>query len=524
MPGGTSIAQVANFGASVLSGCDPLVVNFIDSSTGTVTSYNWNLGNSTTSTLQNPSTTYSTPGTYTVSLTVNGPGGSNTLTKTAYITVYDKPAITITATSPLAGCTPHSVQFSSTVTANSPGTPTYSWDFGDGNTGTGTNPGHTYTYPGTYPVSLTVTNGMGCTRTVTRTSYITSYAVPVGGFTAAQTAFCSIPSTALFTSTSFGGTTPYSIGWDFGDGGKGSGNAPSHVYTTGGGFTVTMIVNDANGCADTVIAPGYISVNATTPTFTAPANICVAAEGTFTNTTTGVAGTSWDFDDGTFGTGTSVTHVYASSGTYTVKMTTNISGCQKTVTKTVIVHPKPSPMISQSPSIPCPAPVTVTFSGSSSTTPIANYSWIWYNGGTATGQTVSKNYTPKPLGYEEDTLKLIATTAMGCMDSIIVDTVFIRDIITGAGSNAAKGCIGDQFEFSESLWTQVPTSVKGQKPYPYPGTFYPNSWSWDFGDGSQSNEERPIHEFRQQGTFTVRLTVSDSTGRKNTKSATITVE
>jgi PKD repeat protein len=80
-------APVADFTGSPMSGKKPLTVNFSDQSTGNVSSRTWSFGDSGTSTEQNPSHTYSNPGTYTVSLSVNGPGGSDTENKPDYITV-----------------------------------------------------------------------------------------------------------------------------------------------------------------------------------------------------------------------------------------------------------------------------------------------------------------------------------------------------------------------------------------------------------------------------------------------------
>src|ERR1700754_3850141 len=88
----TSHAQVtANFTASKTSGCSPLLVNFTSTSTGSPTTYFWSFGNGNTSTLQNPSASFVSPGTYTVSLTVSNGTVSNTVIKTAYITVFANP-------------------------------------------------------------------------------------------------------------------------------------------------------------------------------------------------------------------------------------------------------------------------------------------------------------------------------------------------------------------------------------------------------------------------------------------------
>ena len=75
----TAIAPVAAFSGSPTSGAAPLTVNFSSSSTGTISTYAWNFGDGTTSTAQNPSHVYTASGTYTVSLTVSGAAGSNTI-------------------------------------------------------------------------------------------------------------------------------------------------------------------------------------------------------------------------------------------------------------------------------------------------------------------------------------------------------------------------------------------------------------------------------------------------------------
>ncbi len=108
------------------------MLQFTSQSTGTITSYAWDLDNDGTvdSTAQNPNYTYSTPGTYTVKLNVNGPNGSNSLTKTNYITVNSvaSPVANFIAT-PTTGTAPLNEQF----TSQSTGTITsYAWDFNDG--------------------------------------------------------------------------------------------------------------------------------------------------------------------------------------------------------------------------------------------------------------------------------------------------------------------------------------------------------------------------------------------------------
>jgi PKD repeat protein len=130
-----------------------------------VTAWSWNFGDGgATSSLQNPTKTYSTPGTYTVSLTATNAGGSATHTKTGYITVA---AVTVPVANftinKSSGDIPLDVTFVNTSTGV--GSLTYSWDLDDG-TGaqTTTNPSpnpYSFTVKGTYDVELTATNTGG---------------------------------------------------------------------------------------------------------------------------------------------------------------------------------------------------------------------------------------------------------------------------------------------------------------------------------------------------------------------------
>jgi chitodextrinase len=83
----TASAPVAAFNGTPTSGAGPLPVNFTSTSTGTIGTYSWNFGDGSTSSAQNPSHTYAANGRYTVTLTVSGPGGSNSKTYKNYIWV-----------------------------------------------------------------------------------------------------------------------------------------------------------------------------------------------------------------------------------------------------------------------------------------------------------------------------------------------------------------------------------------------------------------------------------------------------
>ena len=120
-------------------------------------------------------------GTYTVSLTVTGPGGSDSETKTGYIVVGQLPPIADFSGTPLSGIAPLSVSFSDLSNTGGPVT-SWSWDFGDSTSSTAQNPSHTYTNPGSYQVSLTAT-GPGGSDTRVRSDYVVvSYPPPNAQF------------------------------------------------------------------------------------------------------------------------------------------------------------------------------------------------------------------------------------------------------------------------------------------------------------------------------------------------------
>jgi len=170
-----AIVPVAQFTGSPTNGMAPLVVTFSNQSTGTITDLTWNFGDGHTSNATNPTHTYSNVATFSVSLTVIGPVGSNTLNRSGYITVGNPlpPVITNgpTVTNPLlqVGNLPVVVAGDTnvfTVGAMDPGGNqlSYRWLFGDGATNVWSALSvaqHAYTtnYCGPYAASVTVSNG-----------------------------------------------------------------------------------------------------------------------------------------------------------------------------------------------------------------------------------------------------------------------------------------------------------------------------------------------------------------------------
>lgn len=158
------------FTASPTTGTLPLTVAFTDQSTGNITAWSWNFGDDQSSTQRNPTHVYQSNGDFTVSLTVSGPTGSVTTTKTNYIHVNAPPQVPSAnfAASPQTGNQPLTVNFTDQSTGN---IATWTWSFGDGSTSTQQNPTHIYNNTGDFTVSLTVT-GPGGANTKTLPSYI----------------------------------------------------------------------------------------------------------------------------------------------------------------------------------------------------------------------------------------------------------------------------------------------------------------------------------------------------------------
>ncbi len=159
----------AAFSGSPLSGTVPLTVTFSDQSTDDIVSWSWSFGDGITSTIQHPTHSYTHTGVFTVALTVDGPEGTDTLTRTNYITVGYPAPVTAFAATPLTGTAPLTVTFNDQSTGP---IVSWSWDFGDGATSGARHPVHVYENTGTYAITLTV-SGPGGSDTETKAGYVT---------------------------------------------------------------------------------------------------------------------------------------------------------------------------------------------------------------------------------------------------------------------------------------------------------------------------------------------------------------
>ncbi|MEQ1894383.1 MAG: PKD domain-containing protein, partial [Planctomycetota bacterium] len=324
---------VAEFIGAPTSGVLPLVVDFTNQSSGSITTHAWSFGDGGTSSAASPSHTYTAAGTYTVALTETGPGGANTRTRTSYIVVSEPPPVADFLGAPLTGTAPLLVDFtdlsSGTITS-------WAWDFGDGNSSNASSTSNTYTQPGIFPVSLTV-SGPGGTDTLTRASYVFVDApAPTADFSAAPLSGPA-PLAVTFSDASSGLIDSWV--WDFGDGAQAFDPFTGHNYTLPGTYTVTLTITGPGG-SDSETKFALIDVQ---PPQVTASFVAFPTEGTaplvvqFQDTSSGGATSwNWDFGDGISESSQHPSHTYSSPGTYSVGLT--INGGASSAGQSILVH------------------------------------------------------------------------------------------------------------------------------------------------------------------------------------------
>jgi gliding motility-associated-like protein len=233
---------VASFNLSEAGSCEaPVDLQLSNTSLGAL-AFEWDLGNGTTSVLNQPQVTYTGVGTYTIRLTATNQYGCIDEEQATFI-VHPTPTASFTA-SPQPGCAGYPTVFDNTST----NADTYSWRLGDGTISSAEDPVHTYAQAGTYNVLLIATGAGGCADTLNAFGAMVVNPSPVAGFSTDTLA--SVRNALRFENLSTGAV---SYGWDFGDGTQDDAVSPIHVFPADGGtYQVTLIALNAFGCPDTV--------------------------------------------------------------------------------------------------------------------------------------------------------------------------------------------------------------------------------------------------------------------------------
>ncbi len=249
----------AQFSADPLSGIIPLEVSFTDESIGSIVSWEWDFDNDGTidSIEQNPVHIYDAVGTYTVSLTISDGTETSTEIKEDYITVEPSVYADFSAV-PMSGLAPLEVQFTD---ESSGSVGLYEWDFDNDGTidSNEQNPLYTYTEPGIYSVSLTITDELGVySSTELKIDYISVGEAIVADFSAEPLSGIA-PLEVEFYDESSGPIISWE--WDFNNDGiiDSDDQNPVFTYTAGGIYTVSLTVSDGENF-DTRIRYDYIEV------------------------------------------------------------------------------------------------------------------------------------------------------------------------------------------------------------------------------------------------------------------------
>ncbi|GAB2834247.1 PKD domain-containing protein [Ferruginibacter profundus] len=494
----TKAQLTANFTATPLAGCAPLVVSFTDQSTGSPTQWKWDLGNGTISFLQNPSVTYFNPGQYTVKLVVHDVNGdSNTIIKTQYITVNAAPAVAFTG-APLTGCFPLPVNFTDQSTSGSGTISTWQWDFGDGASSNIQNPSHTYTGSGNYNVTLRLTNSAGCSKVLTKLQYVKISSGVHADFSNNTPSACNPPVTVNFQNLSTG-TGVLTYQWSFGDGGTSTAANPSHIYNTAGIYTVRLITANGGGCTDTITKTNLINIGTINAAFTSAGSVCVNAPLLFTNTSAPApVAAAWDFGDATTSTQINPVKIYSTPGVYQVRMIADFGGCLDTAYKTITVLNKPTATFTATNTSGCQAPLTVSFNNTS--TGAAIYNWDFGDGNTSAVRNPIHTYNSTGTF----TVTLIATNANGCSDTLKkIDLVKIIPPQVSINNLPVAACAPLTWTFSATINSVDPVI----------------SYHWDFGDGNTSTAINPTHIFAA-GVYDIQLIITTAGGCTDTATVT----
>jgi len=303
----TAPAPQAAFQVVQNMGCVPFIVQFQDNSTGNPNQWHWEFpgGNPSSSIEQNPSVTYSVPGSYSATLMVQNGFGQSSLSQNAIITAHPLPeayfSVLINQNQIL-------------LENNSVNATSYLWNFGDGFTSDEVAPTHVYAMPGSYLITL-IANGI-CGISPSAQNVNISGQAPQAAFQVSPAAGC-VPMVVQYQDLST--DDPSAWLWQFPGGLPDTSTAqnPSIIYLTPGTYDATLTVQNAFG-ESTLVQTALVNTSPLpTVLYTMTPN---GLEVSFTNLSEEADSYVWDFGDGNTATEANPTHVYVSPGDYLVTL------------------------------------------------------------------------------------------------------------------------------------------------------------------------------------------------------------
>ena len=485
---------IADFGMDVAWGCSPMEINFINVTTGLADSYVWKWGDDSDNSLEeNPEShifvTGDTNSTYTVSLIAENECGIDSIQKSVIIFPNNVTAFFETDTT--FGCAPLEVSFtnySRGVLGDEPFL-NWSWNFGDGNSITETmNPVHVFENPGIYTVTLFVNDT--CSHDYFTTD-IHVMGAPQPDFITDKTEYCE-HDTVFVNTVNMSIDEIASVTWDFGDSTQGYDFNYKHVYDTSGVFTITLTAeNIHNGCAASTSKDISI-LEAPVAAFSVPDNDgCQSLQITFLNETVGGDYYSWDFGNGNKSIETNGKQLFTEAGTYDIILyTSDIEGCSDSISRKLVVNPKPLAFFEPSSLQTCFSPVDVEFKNLSEDAD--DYSWDFGNGLSSKDTDPVITYND----YGDYPIYLIATNMFNCSDTSEMEYHVYHNPVADFSVDTTIGC--DPFI--------VPFNNLSE---------YGLEYNWSFGNQSLLHEEEPIYTFKGEGVYSVTLTVVGLGGCKD---------
>ena len=509
----------------------PMLVSFTDT-TSTAVKWLWNFtGNpGDTSTQKNPTFLYTNNNVYTPTLTVTDANGCSTTISETLNSAQPTAQIQVdtTLTPSAVYCADVNAQFRA---ISQDTLSTYNWDFGDGTTSISPNPSHTYTIPGTYTINLSFVTNHGCSGNAFPPVTVTVYPKPHAIFTALDSMPCASNQLEVFTNLD---DSAAQFRWIYGDGSSDINNNVYHVhgYNQTGQYTMTLIASSPGCKNDTSTIVRNIT---TTPLpYLLAANTCDSNRRTVTlsDSTQGASEYIWYYGDGSPNDTDYVyvpqkLHNYPQAGVYTASVTAVFGACTQTSGPVpVYVLPAQNPVLSSTDTAVCESGnLHVQISGlDTNYLSIANGSNTYYNivkwqykDGTTFNPQGNKGFKTTYTGTltnllpGEDSLRvIIQSNYFSCYDT----SNYIPIKITGPIAN---------FGALDHICYRMPViftdSSKATNGVPIV------QWQWDFGDGNtitRTTGDTVMHAYAFPGTYTPKLTVTDSTGCSATVKLSVT--
>ncbi|MDH5544143.1 MAG: PKD domain-containing protein [Gammaproteobacteria bacterium] len=398
----------------------------------------------------------------------------------------------------------------------------YSWDFGDGSTGSGVTPTHTYISDGVFNVTLTVTDDAGDSATASTTATIgLGNQAPVANVNGPYSGM--VGDAIAFNSS--GSNDPdgsiVSYDWDFGDGSSGTGPNPSHTYIMAGVYNVVLTVMDDAGAMDSAATSATIAempvnqapvANAGGP-YEGFAGDMINFDGSGSTDTDGtIIDYHWDFGDGSTGSGMNTGHIYGGEGVYNVVLTvTDDAGDTGSATTTVSIGvANVPPTANAGGPYYGTAGVALMLDGSASSDSdgtITDYAWDFGDGNTGTGAMPMHTYASDGVYTVSLTVTDDAGASMSASTTANISAGNLPPVANAGGPYMVK--LGEAIAFDSSASVDNDGSIV--------------SYMWEFGDGNSSADAMPMHTYADAGTYNVVLTVTDNEGAADSAGTTAIV-